>query len=67
MGYRGDAVMRLDASKMVDGQRAGFATLSKRFIAAGVEKEGGNLYFYTENGGKATRHGKLKGCLLYTS
>lgn len=65
MGYRGDAVMRLDASKMVDGQRAGFATLSKRFIAAGVEKEGGNLYFYTENGGKATRHGKLKGNVVY--
>lgn len=65
MGYGGEAIVKLDASKMADGQRAGFAAFCKDFLGVGVEKDGKKLHVYTEKGGEVTRHATLNGPVVY--
>lgn len=65
MGYTGDAVIKLDMSKMADGQLAGLTAMAKRFMGVGVEKEGKKLYVYTEDNGIFVRHSQVKGSTIY--
>ena len=56
MGYKGEAVIRMDYSAMTEGQRAGLECIGNKFCGAGVlmQKDGGTLtpVVYYENEGQ---------------
>lgn len=65
MGYGGEVEVKLDASKMAEGQRAGLLGMDKYFHGAGVEKKDGHLYVYADNGGTVETIAPMKGSVLY--
>ena len=56
MGYKGEAVIRMDYSAMTEGQRAGLECIGNKFCGAGVlvQKDAGTLtpVVYYENEGQ---------------
>ena len=65
MGYEGEAVVKLDCTGMTAGQRAGMVAMTDHFRGIGIEKDGKNLYLYTENDGRFTRLDRIKGSIVF--
>lgn len=49
IGYHGKAMVQIDLSRMVDGQRCGLACMGKQNMMIGVERINGSLYLYEEH------------------
>ena len=48
MGYKGCATVRMDVSKIIEGQRCGLAVMSNRYDMIGVRRQDGRTELYYE-------------------
>lgn len=51
MGARGQASVRLDGSKLKEGQMAGMCLMAKEFALVGLKRKKDGLYIFAETGG----------------
>lgn len=65
MGYKGEAIVKLDCHNMIHGQRAGIVAMTNHFRGIGIEKKERKLYLYTENDGSFKHLDPIKGTTVY--
>ena len=65
MGDRSEAVIEMDASGMISGQKAGLASLSNIFNSVGVVSKEGKLYLYFDENGALVEEIPLSKSTIY--
>ena len=65
VGYKGCATVKMDFSRMADGQRCGLACMGARNNVLGVKKEHGKVMLYFEADGKIVETYAVSGKTVY--